>query len=400
MLLIAFLGGVLTLLSPCILPVLPLLLPRAGGPAWVPLLNLAGMASGFAALASLAALSGAWVVQASQYGRYLALLLLALSAASLLSPRLGVWLARPWVGLGERLHGGAQGLPTALSAFLLGAATGLLWAPCAGPILGLILSGAMLQGPSASTSLLLLSYGLGSALALGVLLFAGRAFYQRARASLPGLEWLRRGAGVLALLALAGIASGFDAKLAGGSSRFGAGIERQVLEAVPALLAKLIPAAHAESLPDLGAMPALDGATQWLNGPALESESLRGKVVLVDFWTYDCINCQHALPYVNQWAKRYADQGLVVIGVHTPEYPYERILDNVRKAVAEHDIQYPVAIDNQYRVWNAFANQYWPAHYFIDAQGRIRHVAIGEGDYDEQEAVIRELLHEKDAAKQ
>ncbi|BAN48787.1 cytochrome c biogenesis protein DipZ [Metapseudomonas resinovorans] len=399
MLLVAFLGGVLTLLSPCILPVLPLLLSRAGGPAWSPWLTLAGLASGFAVLASLAVVSSEWVIQASQWGRYLALGLLAASAAALLSHRFGTWVSRPWLWLGDRLQGDARRLPPVLSTWLLGFAAGLLWAPCAGPILGLILSGAMLNGPSASTSLLLLSYGLGSAVAMGALIFLGRGVLQRARLSLPTVEWLRRGTGVLALLAVVGIASGATAQLAGvGSSQLASSLERKVLDSVPVLLEQLVGSARADSpqtLPDLGAMPELEGATQWLNSPPLSTQNLLGKVVLVDFWTYDCINCQHSLPYVNEWARRYADQGLVVIGVHTPEYPYERILDNVRAAMGKLDIRYPVAIDNQYRIWNAFINQYWPAHYFIDAHGRIRHLAVGEGGYEEQEAVIKQLLKER-----
>ena len=401
MLLVAFLGGVLTLFSPCILPVLPLLLSRAGGPAWSPLVTLAGLASGFAVLASLAVVSSNWVIEASQWGRYLALGLLAVSAMALLSTRVGAWLSRPWVWLGNRLHTDARGLPPVLSTWLLGCAAGLLWAPCAGPILGLILSGAMLNGPSASTSLLLLSYGLGSAVAMGALIFLGRGAFQRAKLSLRAMEWLRRGAGALALLAVVGIASGTSDQLAGaGSSRLVFELERKAIEGIPALVERLVGNAHADSieqLPDLGAMPSLEGATQWLNGPPLSNEQLLGKVVLVDFWTFDCINCRNSLPYVNEWAKRYADQGLVVIGVHTPEYPFERIIDNVREATVRLGVKHPVAIDNQYRIWNAFTNQYWPAHYFIDANGRVRHLHIGEGDYAEQEAIIQKLLQERQA---
>lgn len=402
MLLIAFLGGVLTLLSPCILPVMPLLLQRAGGPAWSPWLMLLGLASGFAVLASLAAVSSDWVIAASQWGRYVALSLLAVSALALLWPRFGDWLSKPLAWLADRLHGEARRLPLALSTWVLGFAAGLLWAPCAGPVLGLILSGAMLQGPSAQTSLLLFSYGLGSATVLGIVLLAGRNLLQRLRPSMGMLEGLRRGAGALALLAVVGIASGASAQLTSGSSSTLVNrLETNVIDGVPALLAKLMPgqrAEGAERLPDLGPAPDLQGAVEWINSPELNPAGLRGKVVLIDFWTYDCINCQHSLPYVNQWAKQYADQGLVVIGVHTPEYPYERIPANVRDAVKRHDIHYPVALDNQYRIWNAFGNQYWPAHYFIDAKGRIRHLAIGEGGYGEQEGVIRALLNERNAS--
>ncbi|UCP00713.1 redoxin family protein [Metapseudomonas lalkuanensis] len=402
MYLVAFLGGVLTLFSPCVLPVLPLLFSRSGGPAWSPLLTLAGLASGFAVLASLAVVSSEWVIHASQWGRYLALVLLAASALALLSSRFGTFVSRPWLWLGDRLHGDARRLPPTLSAWLMGFAAGLLWAPCAGPILGLILSGAMLNGPSASTSLLLLSYGLGSAVAMGALVFLGRSAFQRAKLSLGTVEWLRRGAGALALLAVVGIASGTTDRLASvGDSRLVSALERKVIDSVPALLEKLVTSARAEDvgqLPDLGAMPSLAGATQWLNGPPLSNEQLLGKVVLVDFWTFDCINCRNSLPYVNQWAERYADKGLVVIGVHTPEYPFERIIDSVREATVRLGVKHPVAIDNQYRIWNAFTNQYWPAHYFIDANGRVRYLHVGEGEYEAQEAIIQKLLQERDAA--
>lgn len=143
-----------------------------------------------------------------------------------------------------------------------------------------------------------------------------------------------------------------------------------------------------------GAMPSLAGASQWLNSTPLDAPALKGKVVLVDFWTWDCINCQHSLPHVNDWSRRYADQGLVVIGVHTPEYDYEHDLGTLRQKVASLGIGYPVAVDNDYRIWNAWGNQFWPAHYFIDRQGQVRHVHYGEGGYDRQEKVIQALLAE------
>jgi thiol-disulfide isomerase/thioredoxin len=154
----------------------------------------------------------------------------------------------------------------------------------------------------------------------------------------------------------------------------------------------------ATSLPVEGRMPALDGATGWLNSEPLTPESLRGRVVLVDFWTYTCINWLRTLPYVRAWAERYRDQGLVVLGVHTPEFSFEGDVDNVRRAVEDMRIPYPVAIDTGYGVWEAFANRYWPALYFVDATGRIRHHVFGEGDYDRSERVIQELLAEAGAA--
>jgi cytochrome c biogenesis protein CcdA len=382
MLLIAFLGGVLTLFSPCILPVIPLLLSSTRGNVRTTLLTLLGLASGFATLASLAAVSANWVIEASVWGRYLALAILTLSALALLSARVSACLSRPWLWLGARLQGDARRLPPALSAWLLGVASGLLWAPCAGPILGLILSGAMLEGPSANTTLLLFSFGLGSAVALAILILLGRVALRRLRPSLRLIEWLRRGTGAVALLAIIGIASGLNAQLANPAmSGLLSTLERRVLEVVPRVFEGLVGSARAAvpvHLPDLGLAPELSGVTQWLNSAPLDWTQLRGKVVLLE------------------WAQRYAEQGLVVVGVHTPEYPHERIVANVRQAIKQLGIRHPVAIDNQYQVWSAFGNQYWPAHYFIDAEGHIRHAHMGEGDYAEQERVIQELLRMKD----
>lgn len=153
-------------------------------------------------------------------------------------------------------------------------------------------------------------------------------------------------------------------------------------------------AMSAPALPVQGPLPPLSGAVQWLNSPPLSAEALKGKVVLVDFWTYSCINCLRSLPYVKAWAEKYRDQGLVVIGVHAPEFAFERDVGNVTKAVKDLGIDYPVAIDNDYRIWRAFDNQYWPAHYFADAQGRIRYQHFGEGEYAESERVIQQLLRE------
>jgi thiol-disulfide isomerase/thioredoxin len=147
-------------------------------------------------------------------------------------------------------------------------------------------------------------------------------------------------------------------------------------------------------LPVEGEIPSFAGATLWLNSPPLTPESLRGKVVVVDFWTYSCINCLRALPYVQSWYRKYKDHGLVVIGVHAPEFAFEKDPNNVRRAVADLKVAYPVALDNDYAIWQAFNNQYWPAHYFIDATGHIRAHHFGEGNYDESEQTIRTLLTE------
>jgi thiol-disulfide isomerase/thioredoxin len=152
--------------------------------------------------------------------------------------------------------------------------------------------------------------------------------------------------------------------------------------------------AAATPAPSEAMMPPLDGATAWINSEPLTAASLRGKVVVIDFWTYSCINCLRAIPYVRAWYEKYKDKGLVVIGVHTPEFAFERNTANVQRAVKDLKIGYPVAVDSDYAIWRAFDNNYWPAHYFIDAQGRLRHHHYGEGEYDESERVIQKLLAE------
>jgi cytochrome c biogenesis protein CcdA/thiol-disulfide isomerase/thioredoxin len=400
--LVVFLGGVLTILSPCILPVLPFVFTRSErsfSTNGLPL--LAGMALTFAGVASLAAVGGAWAVRANQYGRGLALVLLTAFAATLLSPRLADRLSRPFVALGNRLTPVESREESGfLPSLLLGVATGLLWAPCAGPILGLVLTGAALSGPTAHTTLLLFVYAAGAATSLALAILAGGRVFAGLKRSLGAGEWIRRGLGVAVLLAVAGIALGWDSTILTRLSQNGTNRwEESLLEhggsqsatREPANAAMAVPAGG-DALPIEGELPSLAGATSWLNSPPLTAESLRGKVVVVDFWTYSCINCLRSLPYVKRWYEEYKDHGLVVLGVHAPEFAFEKDLDNVRRAVSDLGIHYPVALDNDYAIWRGFDNHYWPAHFFIDASGRIRAHHFGEGDYDESERIIRELL--------
>ena len=413
--LLVFLGGVLTILSPCILPVLPFVFARSEQKFLtngLPL--LIGMAVTFAGIATLAAVGGAWAVRVNQYGRVLALALLTVFAATLLSRRLADRFARPFVALGNRLipqtpGGNLKG--GLIPSLLLGVATGLLWAPCAGPILGLVLTGAAISGPNTRTTLLLFSYAAGAATSLAVAIFAGGRVFAALKKSLGAGEWVRRALGVAVLFAVAAIALGFDSTV----------LTRLSLAATnrweQSLIDKIKPDAASESmtmamshasmtggnaimvaakpsgtLPVEGEVPSFSGATAWLNSPALTPEALRGKVVLVDFWTYSCINCLRALPYVKGWSEKYKDHGLVVIGVHAPEFAFEKDVDNVRRAVSELGITYPVALDDNYAIWQGFNNHYWPAHYFIDSTGQIRSHHFGEGNYKESEEVIRQLL--------
>ncbi len=396
-LILAFVGGVLTILSPCILPVLPFVFARSDRPFMrngLPM--LLGMAITFAAVATLAALGGGWAVHANQYGRIIALVVLAFLGLTLLSTHLAEWISRPFVALGNRLSQDSSSDGDSIwSAAGLGVATGLLWAPCAGPILGLLLTGAALNGASVQTTLLLLMYAGGAAVSLGFALLIGGKVFALMKRSLGAGEWVRRVLGVLVLAGVACIALGLDTGLLTRLSLTSTGgIEQKLIDAVsppptpaPALVA-------GASLPVEGEMPSLAGATQWLNSSTLTTESLHGKVVLVDFWTYSCINCLRSLPYVRGWADKYKDHGLIVIGVHSPEFAFEKDPANVAKAVEDLGVDYPVALDNNYAIWKGFNNQYWPAHYFVDAQGQIRHHHFGEGGYAESEDLLRRLLTE------
>jgi cytochrome c biogenesis protein CcdA/thiol-disulfide isomerase/thioredoxin len=403
LLVIAYLGGVLTILSPCILPVLPFVFARAQQPfvkSTLPM--LVGMAMTFAVVATLAAVGGSWAVHANEYGRYAALILLAVFGVTLLAPRLATVLTGPIVTFANRLlstSDGPRSTSTFHSSLILGIATGLLWAPCAGPILGLVLTGAALQGANVQTTLLLAAYSLGAATSLALALLIGGRVFAAMKQSLGAGEWIRRGLGIAVLGGVVAIGLGADTGFLARLSSSGTGrIEQALLGAVkPATASPAVPAStmtlaagdarqnFRSNLPIEGSFPSLDGAVEWLNSAPLTAEQLRGKVVLVDFWTYSCINCIRTVPYVRAWAEKYRDQGLVVIGVHAPEFAFEKKIDNVKKAISDFRIDYPVAIDNNFKIWRAFRNSYWPAHYFIDAKGQIRHHHFGEGEYAESE---------------
>jgi len=403
--LLAFVGGVLTILSPCILPVLPFVFAHADRPfrrAGLPL--LLGMALTFSVVATAAAYGGHWVVRLNQGGRYVAMLIFLILGLTLLFPELAEIVTRPLVRAGSRLQSGPSAQEQSISkSFVLGISTGLLWAPCAGPILGLILTGAAIQGPGARSSILLLSYALGAATSLGIALFAGKKVFSTMKNSLRFDIWIRRALGAAVILGVIAIALGWDTNLLAKISFVNtATAEEHLIHAfgAPKPAAALMPVSATKAQPTLpveGPMPELSGAIAWLNSPPLTREQLRGKVVVIDFWTYSCINCLRALPYVEGWAAKYKDAGLVVIGVHTPEFAFEKERSNVEQAVRDLKITYPVAIDSNYKIWQAFHNEYWPAHYFIDGKGLIRYHHFGEGEYDQSERVIQELLKDNGA---
>ena len=420
LLVIAYLGGALTIFSPCILPILPFVFARAAQPfmrSTLPM--LIGMAATFALVATLAAIGGSWAIDANSYGRLAAILLLTVFGVSLVSPRVASIVTQPVVDFGNRLLNASSApgkVPTIAGSFVLGIATGLLWAPCAGPILGLVLTGAALQGANLKTTFLLLAYAAGAATSLAVALSVGGRLFAAMKRSLGFSEGIRKAVGVAVLAGVAAIALGLDTGvLAQLSYAKTASFEQAVLDKVnrrqdaskpfkaasngaPATAAKAEEPFRSD-LPVEARAPSLNGAVDWLNSEPLTMQQLRGKVVLVDFWTYSCINCIRTIPYVRAWAEKYKEQGLVVIGAHTPEFAFEKKISNVKKAVGDFKIGYPVAIDSNFQIWRAYNNSYWPAHYLIDAKGQIRYHHFGEGNYRKTEQAIQDLLREAGGEK-
>jgi cytochrome c biogenesis protein CcdA/thiol-disulfide isomerase/thioredoxin len=386
--LLAYLGGVLTIFSPCVLPVLPFVFARADQSfrrSGLPI--LLGMAATFTVLASLATVGGAWLVEVNQYGRYAAMLLLLLLGVALIFSALAERIMRPFVALGGRLQQRAGGQHSVKGALVLGVAVGFLWAPCAGPILGLVLAGAALNGANLYSAALLLVFAAGAATSLGLALLAGGRVFVWMKRQLGFEEWLRRGLGILVVAGVVVIALGWDTRFL---SQF---TFLNTADSEQRLIGEL-QRSDAGDVAGVRKAPPLSGATRWFNSPELNGEKLRGKVVLVDFWTYSCINCLRTLPYLKAWDEKYRDKGLVIVGVHAPEFAFEKDLRNVETAVRDLGIKYPVAVDNGYAIWNAFQNEYWPAHYLIDATGKIRHQHFGEGAYQETERMIQTLLKE------
>ena len=402
LLLVGFAAGFATAISPCVLPVLPILLAGgASGGTRRPYAIVGGLVLSFVVFT----LGGAWLLDQlglpKDFLRNLAIALLFVVAATLAFPRLGDLLERPLYRLTRRPSTDLGG------GFLLGASLGLVFVPCAGPVLAVISVLAATEDVGGRLIFLTASYALGAAVPMLAIALGGRAGAGM-RALRPHAQGVRRGLGVV--VALTALAIAFN-------------VDRHFQTAVPDYTKKLqswfeenssasreldrlqggerraaTETPKGSRLPDLGAAHDFTGISRWLNTPddrPLSLRSLRGKVVLVDFWTYSCINCLRTLPHLKAWDRAYRPDGLAIVGVHTPEFAFEQEEDNVRGAVKRLGLNYAVAMDNDYKTWDAFQNRYWPAKYLIDARGHLRFVHFGEGSYGETESRIRELLAER-----
>jgi cytochrome c biogenesis protein CcdA/thiol-disulfide isomerase/thioredoxin len=406
-LLLAFFGGVLAVASPCVLPIAPLVFARSARPfahSTAPM--LAGLALTFATVISLATASASWIAAADDAGRFAAIALMMLVGVSLLVPGVATWIARPFVSAGARIDAwatrrGARKAGEAGGNFIIGAALALLWAPCAGPILGLVVTTAAVSGPNIASGRLAIAFSLGAVATLGVVMSASARLLARVRRWFGVERRLRQALGAVTFAGALLIATGRDRLLyATGELPGVTRLEQSLVMVIgpqsqPRSVDAGLPVeavANRVHLEDRGAFPDFVGGSAWINSPPLTPDALRGKVVLVWFWTFQCYNCLNALPHIKQLDAKYRDKGLVVIGVHTPELPRERVEANVRAAVKDLGITYPVVIDDKYTIWNRWANQYWPAAYYVDKMGVVRFHHFGEGSYAEQETVVQQLL--------
>ena len=399
LILFAFIAGAGTALSPCVLPVLPAVLSAsATGGRRRPL----GIVVGLAATFTLTIVGLGMLVDGVGLGdhalRTVAAIVLLTFGLALIVPRLGDLVERPLARLAR--FGPSDAGHGLLSGLAVGAALGFAYAPCAGPILAAVITVGAASGRVVAVAL---AYAVGSAVVLLALALGGRRVAGRFRG--PALQ---RALGVVMVATAVAVAADLDVRVqtalathfpsfvvdpAGGLERSSAAQKQLAgLRGAPRFASH--PRSSASALPVLGAAPDFTGTQRWFNSRPLTLAGLRGKVVLVDFWTYTCINCLRTLPYVSGWYDRYHRDGFVVVGVHTPEFGFEHDAGNVARAIRENHLHYPVVQDNAYATWTAWGNDAWPADYLIDAQGRVREAHAGEGDYAQTEADIRSLLAE------
>jgi cytochrome c biogenesis protein CcdA/thiol-disulfide isomerase/thioredoxin len=388
---IGFVAGIVTALSPCVLPVLPIVL-AGGATGRRPLAIVAGIVGSF----TVFTLFAAWLLDSlglpADLLRNLAIALLFVVALSLLVPQVAEWLARPLQFLTRR-SGGDKG-----GGLLLGVTLGLVFVPCAGPVLAAVTVIAARRDVGLESLLLTLSYALGAALPmLAIALLGARA----SRVFRVNALLVRRIAGVLVAGAAVAIAFGVDRDLQTALPGYTETLQKRFERSDRAQreLRELTGGHDPEAvgggegiLQDYGPAPDFHGIAHWLNSKPLTLEGLRGRVVLIDFWTYSCINCLRTLPYIRAWDDRYRDAGLTVVGVHSPEFAFEHVESNVRENVRKLGVRYPVALDNDFVTWQSWHNQYWPAKYLIDRDGHVRYFHFGEGEYGKTEKAIRTLL--------
>ena len=403
--LIGLVGGIITGLSPCVLPVLPVVFlgggsaEQGGEPSRRrPYLIVLGLTLSFAVFTLFGSFILASLHLPDDAIRWVGLALLVLVGLGLLIPPLGHLLERPFYRFPQRVNG------TGRNGFVLGIALGAVFVPCAGPVLAAITVAGATNHFGLRTLGLTLGFAVGTAIPLLAFALAGRSITQRLGAFRRRQGAFRAVSGVVMIVLAVALTFNLSDIIQRDIPNYTQPLSNSLEKGAAApqgggsvSLQDCQTAAlyGGSGLEECGAAPAFSGIQQWLNTPGgkpVTLASLKGKVVLVDFWAYSCINCQRELPHVEAWAKNYAADGLEVVGVHTPEYAFEHVPSNVTAGARRLGLTFPVALDNSYDTWNAYDNQSWPAAYLIDATGQIRHISIGEGDYPSEEQFIRQLL--------
>ncbi len=392
LLVFSFLAGVFTALSPCILPVLPAILAAGIAKGRLrPLGTILGLVCSF----SVFTLTLSWIVHATGVSpnllRYAAIALIFFFGLVMIFPRLSNWFAQitaPIAGLGQKIQG-TQERRGFWGGFLFGIALGLLWTPCAGPILAAITTLVATGAVNFTAVLMTLAYSMGAGIPMFFYAYGSSKLIQTSQFLSRHSERIRQFFGALMVLFAVVLTFNWEMLLSEKLSHY---FPELALEKKLPIIDTLKAALGQEALSENEPAPELAGISGWINSPPLTLAELKGKVVLIDFWTYSCINCLRTLPYLKDWYRDYQNKGFVIIGVHTPEFEFEKSYENVKKAVETLGIAYPVALDNRYQTWNAYHNHYWPAHYLIDQSGMIRMIHYGEGGYAETENAIRGLL--------
>ncbi|HME79690.1 MAG TPA: cytochrome c biogenesis protein DipZ [Mycobacterium sp.] len=412
--LIGLVGGLITGISPCILPVLPVIFfsstqsTTAGDGAVAvkskrevsrPYRVIGGLVLSF----SLVTLVGSALLSLLHLPqdaiRWVALAALVAIGLGLIFPRFEQLLEMPFARIPQmQIAAGANG-------FGLGLALGVLYVPCAGPVLAAIVVAGATANIGLPVVVLTVAFALGTAVPLLFFALAGQRVTERVSAFRRRQRQIRVTAGIVTLLLAVALVFNLPAALQRAIPDYTSSLQNKIGgQQIQQKLGGIVNDQNKElsncasvspQLQNCGPAPDLKGITAWLNTPAalpIDLKALRGRVVLIDFWAYSCINCQRAIPHVEGWYKAYHDDGFEVIGVHTPEYAFEKVTGNVEKGAADIGITYPIAQDNSYSTWTNYRNSYWPAEYLIDANGVVRHIKYGEGDYDGTEKLIRELI--------
>jgi cytochrome c biogenesis protein CcdA/thiol-disulfide isomerase/thioredoxin len=407
----AFLAGIVTILSPCILPILPIILSSGFGTVQTGKGRPLGVITGFILSFTFFTLFLSTIVGAigipADYLRLFSVAVIALFGVSMLIPKFQIFLEILFSKLSQFLPQ-SQNSTGFGGGIIIGLSLGLLWTPCVGPILASVISLAITGAVTLDAFFITLAYSLGTAIPMFFIMIAGQTALRRAPWLLNNASKIQQGFGILMILTAIAIFLNFDRSfqtfILNTFPNYGTGLTKfednpQIQNALQKLSGekieeKKVGKAMFDLAPKGDPAPEIIPGGEWFNSPPLTLKSLRGKVVLIDFWTYSCINCQRTLPYLKSWWEKYKDKGLVIIGVHAPEFEFEKNPKNVEKAIADFGLTYPVVQDNNFETWRAYSNRYWPAKYFIDKDGQIRSTHFGEGDYDESEKIIQELLSE------